>query len=1022
METFQLTIQQKRILLMEQKRQGKGMFNLVYVCKYSFKVDPQIMKNVLNSIVQINDFFHIRLVKKKNNIVQEFVCPNALKYDYVDLKKEKEKKEEIFNKILEQEKKREYDLFKGDLYHFVLVGFDENTYCLIINLHHIIADANCVMNLRKKILDFYNIISDNKNLDNKSVNSYKKYVIEQQNYKKSSKYTEIKDYWHNMDNLQSYSDIVDQRKIKSKKRIIHIVDKDFKDIIVKMFETKIPIVSYLLSALYILMFIYNGSNNSAIGFVSKGKKRELKDSSINGLFSLLVPFLLDLDVFTDISMIPHLVNSHLKDIIDNQMYDFSEDREISEMAMNFPIIFNMKERFQLYKSGEYGEEDVKYIDSDYLQYNLVLNIYQSNNDICIELEYNNEQYTDKFIERMTQHYVYILQSLVGKDVHKSLGDINVMNRVEMDTVDSFSRGKQIVIKNDSLKEWFLNTINTNCKKVAIYEGEHIITFKELDELSDRCADYLKAIGVKENNVVISMVERGGFEFVIFWALIKLDCIYLPVSTDIPIDRLKYIKNECKPAGILTSQNINFHSELIKLDKDYFSDLRFYKFSDENIKVYDENLRYIIYTSGTSGTPKGVKICEDGIKNLGYFFLNELRISSKDNMLLFFNPAFDASIWEVLILFFVGCSVTVVDEVTRSVPSLMEEFINKNNITFFTTTPSYLSLLNPEQVVGSLRMVIAAGEQSIAKDVVKWNKYIKYVNAYGPTETTICSSIQVCDEKDYDYVPIGHPICNTKLYILDKNLKQVPIGIKGEICIGGVGVSCGYVEAKENENSRFVKSEDGEVLYRTNDIGRWNENGEVIYEGRLDNQIKINGYRIELEEIESAILKINMIQNASVIYDKVLNQLVVYYCAEIAIPNDIFVKVLYDKLPYYMIPRKYIRIKNMPINNNNKIDKKKLCITDDSLQEVCIEKYNSIERQVFEIWKDILESDIRSIDDNFFDIGGDSLKLFMLFDKMRNKFGNYINIIDLFSYTTIREMSRYIQSVNRDKVGINGYEK
>lgn len=434
-----------------------------------------------------------------------------------------------------------------------------------------------------------------------------------------------------------------------------------------------------------------------------------------------------------------------------------------------------------------------------------------------------------------------------------------------------------------------------------------------------------------------------------------------------------------------------------------------------------NLAYIIYTSGTTGNPKGVMIENKGISNLQSFFKERLGITEDDRIIQFANSSFDASVWETFMALLTGSTLYIVPKDTILNQRRFEDFLNSNEITVATLPPTYLSNICPNNV-RFLKKLITAGSATNFELLNKWNDKVEYINAYGPTETTICATVWKNDNnlKSYNSIPIGKPIANTRCYIVDKNKKLKMIGVEGELCISGDGLARGYLNRPDLSNEKFVDNpyEKNGKMYKTGDLARWLPNGNIEFLGRTDHQIKIRGYRVEIGEIEAQILKHKLIKEVAVVV-KDNKADTKELCAYIVHNEKLSVNEIRDYLtsilPNYMIPSYFISMEKIPLTPNGKVDVKALPTLDSITSNEGEYKAprNEAEERMVLIWEEILGVNKIGIKDNFFFRGGDSIKAIQICSRLREA-SFELEVKDLFQFPTIGELCQNVKIASNQK--------
>src|SRR5258708_6681949 len=442
-----------------------------------------------------------------------------------------------------------------------------------------------------------------------------------------------------------------------------------------------------------------------------------------------------------------------------------------------------------------------------------------------------------------------------------------------------------------------------------------------------------------------------------------------------------------------------------------------------ITIGPDDLAYVIYTSGSTGQPKGVMIEHAAIANTIQSQQSIFNVHEDYRHLQFASSSFDASVSEIFVALLSGGTLYIINEADKKDPFLFTSFIKENKIDIATIPPAFLQLMEIDQVQ-PLKRLITAGEAAIKNKVADFTQYGDYYNAYGPTESAICASVfKVAKGKEIEYsiVPIGRPICNTQIYIVNKDLGLMPVGLPGEICIGGGGVCRGGLHLPGLTADRFIENPfvPSERMYRTGDWGKWLPDGNIEFTGRMDNQVKVHGYRIELGEIEQIVIQLDFIKEvvAAVREDKTgKKDLIIYYVQKEPAFNEMWVlkekvkDALTEKLPLYMVPNHIVQLDELPLTVNGKIDKQRLpdpAALDLATGVEYVAARNEAEQQLALIWQEVLNKEKISMKDDFFDLGGHSLKATRLASQIEKTFEVKVALKDLLTITVLEEQAKLI---------------
>jgi amino acid adenylation domain-containing protein/thioester reductase-like protein/non-ribosomal peptide synthase protein (TIGR01720 family) len=663
------------------------------------------------------------------------------------------------------------------------------------------------------------------------------------------------------------------------------------------------------------------------------------------------------------------------------------------------------------------------------KFDMTLIAAETEDGVHCTIEYNTQLFKEETITRFIGYFRKIV-SAVCKNSQQKISGIDIWPDLE--------RGLLLYSFNDTETEYPKNKIYSHLfeKQVAKTPGNTALvgmtlcaermaqsagdlecsTYKELNEKVNQMAQALRAKGMKTDDIAAVMVESSQEMIIALIGILKAGGAFLPIKDGTPADRTEYILQESGTRFLLTRnqllEGISFNGEIIQLDNP-----KIYSGDKENPRHVNTpgDLAYVIYTSGSTGKPKGVMIIHHTLINLCSWHNKYYSVTSKDHATKYAGFGFDASVWEIFPYFISGAALYIVPEEIKLDIHALNRYFQDNRITIsFLPTQLCEQFMTVEN--NSLRALLTGGDK--LKTFVKKN-YQLY-NNYGPTENTVvttsCPVIELTTN-----IPIGKPLHNNQVYILDKNNHLQPIGVPGELSIGGDSLARGYLNNPELTEEKFVESPFKHLtpwaqypkIYRTGDLARWLADGNIEFLGRIDYQVKVRGFRIELGEIENQLLRIEDINEAVVIAREDTpgqKHLAAYLVSNKTIDLESLKQALVKKLPNYMVPSFFMQIEQIPLNPNGKIDTKALPAPQVKSVEYAAPS-NETEEILVDAWAEVLGIDKVGIDDNFFDVGGDSIKTILISGKLlKRKLSTDVN--DFFSYPTIRQLAKQIKKVER----------
>ncbi|ALP37431.1 hypothetical protein ASL14_15810 [Paenibacillus sp. IHB B 3084] len=639
--------------------------------------------------------------------------------------------------------------------------------------------------------------------------------------------------------------------------------------------------------------------------------------------------------------------------------------------------------------------------------------------IQLALSYNEHLYDSEFMTRVVGH----LNRLLAVGLHELELDI-----VRADMLSEDEKFQLLQSFNDTEKDYprdrtIHQLVEEQAKRVpeataVVFEGRRL-SYAELNERANRLARTLRSVGVLPNQLVGLMARRSLETVVGILAVLKAGGAYVPIDPEYPEERIRYILENSNAQLLLTQrellQQVPFEGTVLALD-----DEQAYSDDGSNLEPASgpNDLAYVIYTSGTTGKPKGVMLEHRGLVSLKLMFADRLGITEHDRIVQFASLSFDASCWEVFKALYFGAALYIPTAETILDNRLFESYMNEHAITAAILPPTYSAYLNPDRLP-SLTKLVTGGSAVSAEFVQQWKPKVHYFNAYGPTEASIVTTLWDADEEQPErrVIPIGRPLANHRIFILDAHLQLVPPGVDGELCVAGVGLARGYLNHPELTAEKFVEHPfaPGERLYRTGDLARWLPDGNIEYLGRIDHQVKIRGFRIEIGEIEEQLLKIDSVQETIVIAreGKSGQELCAYLVAGRPLTLGELRSALAQKLPNYMIPAHFVQLPRMPLTPNEKIDRKALPAPEGNALTggAYVAPRNEAERTLADVWQAVLNADRVGVTDHFFELGGDSIKSIQVSSRLHQA-GYKLEIRDLFKYPTISQLNLHVKPIGR----------
>ena len=702
------------------------------------------------------------------------------------------------------------------------------------------------------------------------------------------------------------------------------------------------------------------------------------------------------------------------------------DRDLSRSPV-FQVMFVMQDAWEMslstFEGLEFRRRKLKRIRP---KFDLVFNLIEHEEGLVCRIEYRADLYREETVARMVTHYESLLKSVV-RQPELPIGDLEMITREESELLNSF-QGKKVAYPIDkTVVQLFIERVAKSASLTAVVFGDEQLSYEALDQRSNQLANFLLARGVRPESLVGLCLSRSVEMVIGILGIVKAGAAYVPIDPTYPQERKSYILSDSAVSVVLSLSEevsmipVDFEGVVIALDE-VFNDPDAISVERPDVSISPDNLAYIIYTSGSTGKPKGVMLEHRSLVNRLCWTQDHFGLTSADRVLQKTNYCFDVSVWEFFWPLLTGATLVMAAPESHMNPIQLKAEIDEYEITLMHFVPSMLEVFLEEVAAGelmSLRKILCSGEALVSHQVTsfykKFGRTAGLYNLYGPTEAAI--DVTYWDvPQDFDTaasVPIGRPIANMDIHILDAELKQVPVGVTGQVCIGGVGLARGYWNRPVLTEEKFVihPFDPGERLYLTGDLGHWQSDGTIIYQGRMDHQIKLRGYRIELGEIERVVQESGLVRQVvvTVLADDPKNPRLVGYI----VPRDDYtredmVDYLNERLPDYMVPQMWVTLEEIPLTSNGKVDRKGLPAPEKDLDRTYEPPSTDLESMLAKVWQEVLRIDQVSVLDHFFEIGGHSLVLFKLLGKLRN-LGFTVDFRTIFNYPTIRKLSDHLLS-------------
>ncbi|CAM1366010.1 non-ribosomal peptide synthase/polyketide synthase [Tenacibaculum xiamenense] len=1046
-ERIPLSFSQERLWFLDQF-EGTLAYHIPTIMHIEGELDIDVLEKALKTIVSRHEILRTNLFSSEGIGYQEIVSAENWSLEKKSVSEKSELDGEIHSYLTTP-----FNLSSDYKLRSCLYDLGNNKFVLACIFHHIASDGWSEAILTNEFTELYDALKTGREVNLPELTlQYADYAIWQRKYLEGEILDRQLAYWENkltgVDTLALPTDYI-RPSVQSTAGTTFSMDlgEELSASLKELYHKEgVTSFMFLLASFKVLLARYSGQEDICVGTPIANRTQYELEGMIGFFTNTLA---LRSDVSGDISFkeLLHQVKTTTLEGYDNQLTPFEKvvDRVVTtrdvSMTPLFQVMFDYNSEIDVVKDEieeNIGTQDLLMLPHDFsettAQFDLMFNVNEEESNIFLNVVYCTDLFKEETIARMLENYKTLLKSIVV-NMEQPIGDLPILSQQEEtqlldifnDTATEYPLDKTVVdIFNKQTQE-------TPEAIAAVFEGDEL-SYEELDQRSNQLAHYLIDQGIQRDNLVGICLERGLDMIVGILGILKAGGAYVPIKPDFPMDRITYIIEDTDCSIVVTDSLNEFVLEslfdeaitLVAIDDEDVLDSD-YPITNVELSYNANDLAYIIYTSGSTGLPKGAMIEHAGLLNHLLLMIDELKMS-KESVVAFTAPfTFDISVWQMLSALICGGCIAIYSEDTILDIDDLQSSLEKDNVSHLQLVPSYLaSLLQNEEVsqgLSGLSYFLVTGEAATKSLLDMWFKLypeIPVVNAYGPAEAADDVTLHIMKESPSGVVvPIGKPVANMDVYVVDQFENLCPIGVVGELWTSGIGVGRGYLNRDELTKEKFIANPfitEGGRLYKTGDLGRWLSNGTLEFVGRSDDQVKIRGYRIELGEIENALSQVSGIQNSCVLAkeDNIgTNRLIGYVVVEDEFDKEKVQEELKRSLPEYMVPMLWIVLDEMPLTANGKIDKKSLPEPDSS--ELSAREYvaptNESEEQMAAIWQELLGIERVGIHDDFFELGGHSLLATRLVSMIRKELKKEIEIAGVFEYTVLADLAAHVSELS-----------
>ncbi len=1083
-QNFPLSFAQKRLWFLDKLQPELSAYNIPAALCLTGSLNIIALQKSLNQIIQRHEVLRSSFTVVKDEPIQQFCHKLNLQFPLIDLQvlpteqQEKEVKQQI-----KETATQPFDLSQAPLFRAKLIKLNSEENVLLFTMHHIISDYYSMRLLIRELAISYQSLAkgETAKLTELPV-QYGDYATWEQEWLKSEKRATQLEYWQK--NLAHYPPLLNlptdyprppvQRFQGA--RASFLLSQDLSNALKKLSQSQnTTLFMTLLAVFKVLLYRYSNQEDILIGSTITNRENRAEISNLIGLFVNNLIFR------TNLSDNPSFTNflQQVRDVTLNAYanqelpYEYLVEQLQPERNLSYNPLFQVM--FILHNTPtqtiDLSGLSLKYLEPEHetSRFDLSLDMYETASGLTGIFEYNTDLFAVETIKRIIGHFETLLTAIVANP-EQNICELPLLTPLEQQQLLLEWNNTSCDYSKLCIHQLFEAQAQKTPDKIAVVFELQQFTYKELNQKANQLAHYLKSVGVRRETKVGICLERSEKMLVGLLGILKAGGTYIPLDPAFPEERLRFMLEDSGVGFLVTESRTSplapllikergtgeesttplldkergdkaqlYRGEVINFDNDWeFIE----KQPSENLAIQTtpEHLAYIIYTSGSTGKPKGVEILHSALVNCLESMQQQPGITSNDILLSVTTLSFDIAGLELYLPLITGSRLIIASRETTTDARLLKQSLADNQVTIMQATPATWRLLLTAGWKGNQQLKVLCGGEAldikIAEELLERSKEVW--NLYGPTEATIWSSVAQCRDVIHNVsqnVPasvfIGKPINNTQFYVLNDYLQPVPIGVPGQLYIGGAGLAKGYLNKPELTAEKFIKNpflektsplspllskekgvrEDGVRLYKTGDLVRYLPEGNLEYLGRIDYQVKLRGFRIELGEIESVLIQHPNVKQAVVtLYQNQDDEkLIAYVIPSSEISQSELRQFLQGKLPGYMIPSNYMVLEEFPLTPNRKVDRKAL----PNPEQIHIQSQNfvapgnPIEELLVNIWSDILEVEKISVDDNFFELGGHSLLATRAISQIREVFKIELPLRKLFETPTVIGIAKAI---------------
>ncbi|MEH2024340.1 non-ribosomal peptide synthetase [Nostoc sp.] len=1057
-----LSFGQQRIWFLHQFEPDSSSNNMPVVVRFTGNLNVAVLEESLREVVRRHEVLRTTFPAVNGKPTQVIATDVSLTLPIIDLQQVPDEQREAEAYLLAtKEAHQPFDLANGPILRVLLLRFSDREHLLIWNMHCIVCDGASSDLFYQDLVTIYKALSAGKTSPLTPLPvQYADFTNWQYQWLQGEVLESQVNYWKqklegNLPIIELPYDRPRPQSVQTYRgdRAALLLSKSLNHALTDMSQKwGVTLFMTLLAAFELLLYRYSGQEDLLISFASAGRG-QVETEGLIGFFSNTLVLRSNFALNPTFRQLLDRVRKDCLEAYTHQDLPFEkliEELRPEQRSRNSSPLFQVKFSLNPPWSNGRGMASVQlpdltitslfgYIYHGKTKYDLTLVLREQDNGLGMVFDYNAEMFDASTTERMLGHFKTLLEGIVANP-DRSIAELPLLTAPERHQLLVEWNGKQADYPQEiCIHQWFETQAKGTPNNIAVSFENQQLTYQELNQRANQLAHYLQTLGVK-SGVLVGLYVEPSLEMIVgLLGILKAGGTYVSIAATSGKDDLAFILEDTQISWVLTQSSLieklsEHQPQVICLDSDW-EVIALHATENPDNYTTDQTLACVMYVSGCKGKPNGIAITHRNLVTHSLAISETWELSQSDRLLLIPSISCDTFIESLFPSWITGATAILQSQELQNSTTQFFPFIAQQQITV-VNLPTYFwyelvkePSVSPQTLPASLRLVIVGGEKVSRQTYLTWvekvGKQVRWLNAYGSLETTLTATVydpETATEASntQSEIPIGRAIANTQIYILDQRSQLLPIGVTGEIYISGIGVTQGYFNRPELTSEKFIpnpfSSESGAYLYRTGDLGRYLSDGNIEFQGRLDNQVKICGFRIELAEIETILGQYPGLQKTVVIAkedvpgDKRLVAYVVPKQGE-TFGNEQLLSFLQQKLPEHLLPSAFFIVDSLPLNANDQVDRQALSAlnpTNSKIEKTFATAEDPLQLQLAKIWENILGIHPIGIKDNFFDLGGNSLLAVHLFSQIEKTFGLNLPLAILLQYSTIEQLTNIIR--------------